>query len=96
MHTHTLESLEAFIEACRQRDAHRVVLAWRAEWGPAGDGSRDGEYHQRRECRVLAYDRGTIVACDLVDHDRAAIHEQLVAAGLSVELRSRNLATYDD
>ena len=51
-----------FIAACQKRSISDVIIAYRQEWGP--EESDDIEYGPIKYCRLLAYDKGTVLSCD--------------------------------
>ena len=87
--------LQAFVAACGEHAITTVVLTWRQEWGPQQVADDPTDYGPRNEVRLLAYHAGTIHSCDLSGVDRDGLRADLEAAGLQVELRTRNIATFD-
>lgn len=88
-------SLEAFIAGCRDAGITRLALCWRKEWGPQQVADDPTAYGPKEEIRLLGYCDGTIHSCDLDGRARDDLAAELVDAGFEVELRTRNIATYD-
>jgi hypothetical protein len=87
------DTTAAFVAAMRSRGLRQAVLAWREEYGPAPTpSSAQADYRLVREVTLLGYDQGTILRCELAEADRRSVRDDLVAAGLTVEERCRNLA----
>jgi len=84
------QDLASFIHHCRERAITKAVIAWQDEWAqtPLPD---QVNYDRVRETTLLAYHNGTIirlVSKTLLKDDAQAA---LTNAGMTVELRSRNL-----
>jgi hypothetical protein len=86
------DTTERFVAEARSRGLGEVVLAWRAEYGPAPTGDGTADYRLVRQVTLLAYDGGTIVRCELPDAERSAVKAALESLGLRVQERCRNLA----
>ena len=92
--------LPAFRKELSARGIQTAILAWRAEWAPAGEtpGANHGDvvFGSLREVTVLGYHKpsGTVVKLELRGEaaDRDGIKAHLQAAGLRVEERSRNIS----
>ncbi|MHC5067743.1 MAG: hypothetical protein ACYTF0_04050 [Planctomycetota bacterium] len=87
-------NLADFISRCQQQAVTTVIVAWRSEWGPAQIATDPGDYDWRRECRLLAYDAGRIISCELAQRKTDELLSELRAAGFTVEERSRNLTDF--
>jgi hypothetical protein len=88
----TCVTIESFVTEVRARSLPVAILAWRAEYGPAATADGTAAYRPVQEVTLLAYDRGTVVRCDLPQAERGAVRAALEAAGVRVEERCRNIA----
>ena len=89
---HEVPDQAAFVATLRSRNLTRAVLAWQEEYTqhPAPGTVR---YERVRLLTLLAYDPadGCIVRCALDGANRDGVRSDLVAAGIAVEERSRNI-----
>jgi hypothetical protein len=93
------KDLVEFEKTLHEKGIQKAIVTWREEWAPAGEipGENHGEvtFGSLREIEVLGYHRasGTIIGVVLrgPEAQRPAIREHLLAAGLSVSERCRNL-----
>jgi hypothetical protein len=92
---HDYPTLDEFLAACGKQSITKLIVAWRREWGPQQIATDPTDYGWRDECRVLAYADGTIHAHNCESVDRADLCQRLVAAGFSVEERSRNMVGWN-
>lgn len=85
------DSIDDFITAVRAAGNPIAILAWQDEW----DLTDQHGFGPVRRARLLAYAGGEVIAADADGDacDRDAILARLQAAGLRVELRSRNRAS---
>ena len=95
MSAEELPSVSTFITRCQQGAVATAIIAWRCEWGPE-DRPLPATVHYGLmcHCRLLAYDQGTIISCEVPNGNREALYAELSAAGLQVEERSRNLTQW--
>jgi hypothetical protein len=84
------QDVASFIAACRERNLTKVVIAWQDEWAQTPQPDQV-HYDRVRETALLAYQDGTIIRHLSKTLTRDEAQTALTAAGLTVELRSRNL-----
>lgn len=87
--------LDSFISAAKKAGIQSVVLAWQQEWGQVPEQATV-EYRPLRLAWLLAYDTscGHIIRWRCDGEDRVKLRETLIANGLRVEERSRNLTQF--
>ena len=84
------QDVASFITLCVARGVRLVVVAWQDEWAQTPQAGAV-DYSRVVETTLLAYHEGHIIrlAAPFLARDEA--RRALEAAGLTVELRSRNL-----
>jgi hypothetical protein len=84
------QDVASFIQICRERTLTKAVIAWQDEWAqtPLPD---QVNYDRVRETTLLAYHGGTIIRFVSKTLLKDEAQATLTAAGMTVELRSRNL-----
>ena len=82
------QAVDDFITRARAAGAGTAIVAWQDEW----DITDAHGFGPVRRARLLAYAGGEVIAADVAGDavEREAVLGRLRAAGLAVELRSRN------
>ncbi len=84
------QDVESFITACRERNLPKAVIAWQNEWAQTPQPDQVN-YDRVQETTLLAYHGGTILRFTSKTLTKDEAQAALTAAGLTVELRSRNI-----
>ena len=85
-----VDPLDAYLAQVRAAGVATVIVAWQDEW----DLTDERGFGPVQRVRLLAYSSGDLLTLDLrgPEADRKVLASRLQAAGVRVELRSRNQA----
>jgi hypothetical protein len=84
-------SVEDFTSHLQRHGIGHVVMAWRDEYGPVPLSAERITYQHGRDITLLSYHHGTLLRCAGLVIGRQELRARLLALGLRIEERCRNL-----